>query len=279
MKRIIDKSKVLSNQMRARAMAVEGADFLLRRVAEDLVDRLAVQNRTFDRAVYVGPPSAHVEDMIAATGKVRELTHVDPLDFHDDEHLSLEQGTHDLIISLVHLHETNDVPGLLLQMRMAMKPDGLLIACVPGSGSLQELRSVLMHVEEATLGGASPRVLPFMDVRAAGGLLQRAGFALPVVDHDEVIVRYASMFDLVKDLRAMGATNSLVERSRRVLTWPFFLRAAEAYGQDHADADGRIRATFGFVWMSGWVPDASQPKPLKPGSAKASLATVLKDRS
>jgi hypothetical protein len=148
-----------------------------------------------------------------------------------------------------------------------------------GAGTLAELRESLLAAEAELLGGASPRVLPFADVREVGALLQRAGFALPVTDVEQVTVRYATMFDLMADLRAMGAASPLSGRSRRPATRQFFARAAQIYAERFSDPDGRIRATFSFIWMSGWAPDASQQKPLKPGSGKVSLATVLGDRN
>jgi hypothetical protein len=172
----------------------------------------------------------------------------------------------------------NDLPGALVQMRRALKPDGLLIAALIGGETLTELRQSLTIAESELLGGASPRVAPFVDVRALGGLAQRAGLALPVVDLDRAIVRYADMFALVADLRAMGATNALDERSRTPLRREVLARAAALYAERFADPDGRLRATFDIVWLAGWVPDESQPKPLKPGSATMRLADALKSR-
>jgi SAM-dependent methyltransferase len=174
------------------------------------------------------------------------------------EELPLADESIDLAVSLLSLHETNDTPGLLAQIRRALKPDGLFLAALPGQGTLAELRTALLEAETEVSGGASPRVAPFMDVRDAGALLQRAGFALPVADSETLTVRYDTMFDLMRDLRAMGATNALVARSRK----PASRRLC-------------IRATFSLVWLSGWAPHVSQQKPLKPGSARVSLAEIL----
>ena len=174
-------------------------------------------------------------------------------------------------MSLLSLQEANDLPGALIQIRRALRPDGLFLGAIAGGGTLAELRESLLAAETELYGGASPRVAPFTDVRDAGALLQRAGFALPVADVETVTVRYASMFGLLRDLRAMGASNALVARTRRP-SRRLFARAAEIYAERFADPDGRIRATFAIVWMSGWAPHASQQKPLKPGSATVSLA-------
>jgi hypothetical protein len=184
----------------------------------------------------------------------------------------------DLAVSLLALQDANDIPGMLAQIRRALKADGLFMGAMAGAGTLSELRESLLAAETELYGGASPRVIPFTDVRDAGALLQLAGFALPVADVDTVTVRYDTMFDLMADLRAMGATSALVDRSRRPATRRFFQRAAEIYAERFSDADRRIRATFSIVWLAGWAPDASQQKPLKPGSAQVSLAKILEEK-
>jgi hypothetical protein len=170
----------------------------------------------------------------------------------------------------------NDLPGALVQIRRALRPDGLFMACLVGGQSLNELRAALAAAEEEILEGVSPRVAPFVDLRDLGGLLQRAGFALPVTDVDTVTVRYDHLFALAHDLRSMGATNALALRDKRGLRRTVLLRAAEIYAERFSDADGRVRATFDLVWLSGWAPHESQQKPLKPGSAKMRLADALK---
>ncbi|WP_437344189.1 methyltransferase domain-containing protein [Mesorhizobium marinum] len=193
-------------------------------------------------------------------------------------HLPFEPASIDLAASLLSLQDENDIPGMLVQIRRALMPDGLFLGAMAGAGTLAELRESLLAAEAELSGGASPRVLPFADVRDAGALLQRAGFALPVTDVETTTVRYATMFDLMADLRAMGAANTLSGRSRRPQTRAFFARAAQIYAERFSDPDGRIRATFSIIWMSGWAPDASQRKPLRRGSAEVSLAKVLGDR-
>jgi SAM-dependent methyltransferase len=193
----------------------------------------------------------------------------------DEEALPFAPASFDLVVSALALQGVNDLPGALLQIRRALAPDGLFMGCLIGGQSLQELRLAFAEAEEAITGGVSPRVAPFADLRDMGGLLQRAGFALPVTDVDTITVRYGSIFGLLRDLRAMGATNALVARDRRPLRRAVLMRAAEIYHSRFADPDGRLRATFEFVWLSGWAPHESQQKPLQPGSAKARLADAL----
>jgi SAM-dependent methyltransferase len=180
------------------------------------------------------------------------------------------------VVSSLALQFVNDLPGTLAQIKRALKPDGLFLAAMIGGETLTELRQSFAAAESEIEGGASPRVAPMIDLRDAGALLQRAGFALPVTDVDRIVVRYDNAFALMRDLRRMGATNILVERSRKFLRRATLLRMAEIYQEKFSDPDGRIRATFDVVWMSGWAPHESQQKPLKPGSAEASLADAVK---
>lgn len=280
----------LIQQRRARALKqpVEGADFLLKLAAEELAERLAVVERHFDEAVELHGGTGLAGRMCARTGKIGHLLRLELPNAHSGEGeireaplelLPLEPETINLAISPLALHLTNDTPGVFIQVRRALKPDGLFLAVIPGAGTLAELKDVMLAAEADIYGGASPRVIPFADVRDIGALMQRAGFALPVVDTESRTVRYGSMFSLLKDLRAMGMTNPLQNRSRKPLSRRFFLRAAELYQERYADADGRIRATFSFIHVSGWAPHDSQQKPLKPGSAKARLADALKVKS
>lgn len=192
------------------------------------------------------------------------------------ERLPFAPESLDLVVSALALQFVNDLPGVLAQIRRALKPDGLLLAAMIGGDSLTELRQAFAAAEAECEGGVSPRVAPFADLRDVGALLQRAGFALPVTDVDRVVVRYANAFALMQDLRRMGAANMLVERRRMPSRRATMLRMAEIYAERFADADGRIRATFDIIWLSGWAPHASQQPPLKPGSAKASLAEAVK---
>lgn len=286
MQPIFDASIVIAHRRRALAQAVAGADFLVARAAEDLADRLAVVERKFDRAAAIFGISPAATAVLAASGKATEVVRLEadesflgggPGIVSDPETLALEPASIDLAVSVLALQEANDIPGQLIQIRRALRPDGLFLGVLAGAGTLAELRESLLAAETELTGGASPRVIPFTDVRDAGGLLQRAGFALPVADVETVTVRYDTMFGLMADLRAMGATNALADRSRKPATRRLFQRAAEIYAERFSDPDGRVRASFSFVWLSGWAPDASQQKPLKPGSAQVSLAKVLGD--
>lgn len=284
---LFEPGLVTRRRKRALTQPATGADFLLRRVAEDLVDRLSAVERRFSRAAVIKSWTPLVAGALAASGKVDEVLRVeadaaflgvDDGRIADGDRLPLELASLDLVVSLLSLQEADDLPGQLIQMRRALRPDGLFLACLAGAGTLAELRDCLLASETEITGGASPRITPFADVREVGGLLQRAGFALPVADVEPVAVRYGDMFALMRDLRSMGSTNPLRGRLKHPTRRAIFLRAAEIYAERYSDADGRVRATFNLVWMSGWVPHESQQKPLKPGSAQVSLVEALKPR-
>lgn len=260
------------------------------RAAEDLCDRVSVVKRRFTLAADFGSPGPHAAAALADGGQVDRVIRIAPTqvsigegDFlpavGDVERLPVDDGRLELAVSLLALQTVNDLPGALVQMRRALKGDGLLIAAMLGGDTLTELRQSLTIGESGLLGGASPRVAPFVDVRTLGGLAQRAGLALPVVDVDRTVVRYPDMFALLNDLRAMGAANALHARSRKPMRREVLAEAAAAYAERFADPDGRLRATFDLVWLAAWAPHESQPKPLAPGSATARLADALKRRS
>jgi SAM-dependent methyltransferase len=289
--RVFDRDLINRRLDRAWARhASDGrADFLLARAAQDLGERLSLVKRRFPVAADFGSPGPHGAIELAAGGQVDSVVRIASTraslgtgDFlsaiGDPERLPVGDGRLDLAVSLLALQTVNDLPGALVQMRRALKPDGLLIAALIGGETLTELRQSVTIAESEVLRGASPRVSPFVDARALGGLAQRAGLALPVVDLDRAIVRYADMFALIADLRAMGAANALEERSRKPLRREVLIRAAALYAERFADPDGRVRATFDLVWLAGWAPHESQPKPLEPGSAKMRLADALKGR-
>ena len=287
MQPIIDTDLLIERKRRALARAVPGADFLMARAVDDLAERLGAVERHFEKAATLFCITSAARDAILASGKAADAVRIEADAVFLDPgpgivaapgHVPLGPESIDLAVSLLSLQDENDIPGMLIQIRRALKPDGLFLGVMAGSGTLAELRESLLAAEAEIFGGASPRIIPFADVREAGALLQRAGFALPVADVETVTVRYATMFGLMADLRAMGAANPLLARSRRPLTRKFFARAAEIYAERFSDPDGRIRATFSLVWLSGWAPDASQQKPLKPGSAKVSLARFLEGR-
>jgi SAM-dependent methyltransferase len=276
--------RLLARRRLARAIAGGYEDFLLRRAIDDLDERLGTVLRRFPLALDVGTPTAGAAQWLLASGRVDHVVRLaptpdaisGPLTLRGDaESLPFADGRFDLAISLLALHGVNDLPGALIQIRRALKPDGLFLGCLLGGATLDELRQAFMQAESELEGGVSPRVAPFADVRDLGGLLQRAGFALPVADLEPVIVRYADPFGLFRDLRAMGLTNALVHRRRTPLRRATLVRAGEIYAQRFADADGRLHATFEIAWLSGWAPHESQQKPLRPGSAQVRLADAL----
>src|SRR5215475_4911733 len=263
---VFDRRRQRTHRMRAAALGP--STFLIERVAEDLSDRLATVLRRFEYALDLGTPTDAVRRVLAASGKVGTI-------IADEEALPFRDASLDLVVSGLALQFVNDLPGTLIQIRRALKPDGLLLAALAGGDTLTELRQAFAAAEAEIEDGISPRVVPFSDVRDMGALLQRAGFALPVTDVDRVTARYASPISLMHDLRRMGATSALLERSRRPLKRATLTRMTQIYAERFADRDGRIRATFEIVWLSGWAPHASQQKPLAPGSAHQRLADVL----
>jgi SAM-dependent methyltransferase len=261
------------------------ATFLLDRAAVELGERLSAVRRRFDVAADLGTPTDAVSRILAANKNIGTIVaasaNLQAADQSllrvaaDEEALPFADGVLDLVASVLTLQFVNDLPGTLIQVRRALKPDGLFLAALVGGESLTELRSAFAAAESEIEGGVSPHVAPFADVREIGNLLQRAGFALPVVDIDRLVVRYDSAFALMHDLRAMGATNALRERRRKPLRRRTLVRMAEIYAGRYADADGRVRATFEIIWLSAWAPHESQQKPLKPGSAAQRLADAL----
>lgn len=277
--------RLLLRQRRRRANALGAETFLLDRVAAELGERLGVVLRRFDRVADLGTPTTAVQRMLAASGRFGAVVAATPDPAQadaaslrvaaDEETLPFADGSLDLVVSALALQFVNDLPGTLIQIRRALQADGLFMAALIGGGSLSELREAFAAAESELEGGISPRVAPFADVRELGGLLQRAGFALPVVDSDRLTVRYDSAVGLMQDLRRMGATNILRERRRTPLKRSTLARVGAIYAERFADADGRVRATFEIVWLSGWAPHQSQQKPLKPGSAARRLADAL----
>jgi SAM-dependent methyltransferase len=268
---LFDRRLLHVRQQRAERQGA--ATFLLDRVAEEIAERLLAVVRDFAAAADIGTPGDAVRR--ALESRVGQLAHVDLPD-GGAEALPLAPQSIDLAVSALALQFVNDLPGVLAQIRRALKPDGLLMAAMIGGDTLTELRQSFAAAEADLEGGVSPRVAPFADLRDMGALLQRTGFALPVTDVDRVVVRYDNPFALMQDLRRMGATNVLVERRRLPTRRATLLRMAQFYAERFSDPDGRIRATFDIVWLSGWAPHESQQQPLKPGSAKASLAEAVR---
>jgi SAM-dependent methyltransferase len=282
---IID-SALLRDRRNRRAGEAVAHDFLLARVAEDFAERLSIVRRTFPMAANVGAYHGVVSRRLRETNTVGCIIDVEaspallaqcdgPRILAECEVLPFAPESLDLIVSGLAWQLVNDIPGVLAQARRALKPDGLLLAAFLGGDTLKELREAWLAAEAEILGGASPRVSPFADVRDLGGLLQRAGFALPVADSDVFRVTYADPLAMMRELQAMAASNMLVERRRVPVTRGLLMRACEIYAERFALPDGRIPATYEIVTLTAWVPHDSQQKPLKPGSAQMRLAEVL----
>ena len=286
--RIFDR--VLHRRRLDRAAPGFGAaDFLKRRVADDLVERLDGINRrfgvaldlgardgTFGRALSDSPVAAKLDFLIQSDLSARMLGNTEGARaVVDEEHLPFAPESLNLIVSSLALHWVNDLVGALIQIRLALVPDGLFIGAMLGGATLTELRRSLLAAETEISGGAGPRVSPFADAPDGGALLQRAGFALPVVDTDTVVVRYDHPLKLLADVRAMGETSVLFDRPRSPLSRAILNRACEIYRRDHGGADGRVPATFEILTLTGWAPHESQQKPMRPGSAKTRLADAL----
>ncbi|MBL8567354.1 MAG: methyltransferase domain-containing protein [Hyphomicrobiaceae bacterium] len=277
----------LLRRRRARVARRAGdVDFLLRRVADDLAERLEIVQRSFPMAANLGAHHGVLSRRLRELSSVGLMVDVEsvpellaqcdgPPVLADEEALPFADASLDLVVSALALHHVNDLPGTLLQIRRALKPDGLFLAALLGGSTLAELGEAWLIAEEEITGGASPRVAPSIEVRDLGGLLQRAGFALPVVDSETVRVAYANPLELMRDIKAMGASNVLNARRRVPARRDCLVRAAEIYAERHARADGRILATFEILSVTAWAPDPSQQKPLKPGSASMRLADAL----
>jgi len=291
---IIDRALLRARQR--RALARGPSTFLLDRVAEGLGDRLASVLRAFPRGVDLGTQTDAVRRVLAGSGKVGTIIAANTLAQDalaqdarakseaggsglavaaDEEALPFGDGSLDLVVSALALQLVNDLPGSLVQIRRALKPDGLFVGALLGGETLAELRTAFAAAEAEMEDGISPRVLPFADLRELGSLLQRAGFALPVTDVERLTVRYASPLSLLHDLRRMGAANPLIDRRRRPLRRATLARMLEIYAARFADADECVRATFEIVYLSGWAPYESQQQPLAPGSARTRLAAAL----
>ncbi|HEX3675460.1 MAG TPA: methyltransferase domain-containing protein [Rhizomicrobium sp.] len=250
---------------RARAA---GSSFLAQEAVDGMAERLGAVSRRFARGLDVDSRDESFETLKPFADDWTRPAFL-------DETLSCAPESFDIATSILSLHAVNDLPGALIQIRRALKPDGLFIAALFGGETLRELRDAFAGGESEIAGGASPRVSPFADVRDLGGLLQRAGFALPVADVERTTIRYRAFATLIADLRAMGETNALAERSRRFLRRDVLAASLTRYAARHAEPDGRLRATFDIVYLTAWAPHASQQKPLAPGSARHKLADAL----
>lgn len=287
---VFDRRAVRRHRDRAAA-GLDGHGFLFDEIGERLVDRLDDINRRFTRVLDLGGRTGgHKGGGLARRLSAREgvetvvtadlseaMTRAAPRPaiVADEEMLPFAEGAFDLIVSNCSLHWVNDLPGALIQIRRALRPDGLFLAAMAGGETLHELRGALMGAESAVEGGASPRVSPVADLRDAGALLQRAGFALPVADTDTITVTYPDALALMRDLRGMGETNAVAARRKGFTRRETLLRAAAGYVSEFGDAEGRIPATFQVLYLTGWAPHPDQQKPLRPGSAAGRLADAL----
>lgn len=274
------------------ATKAQDYNFLFAETAERLADRLDDTTRNFPMAVDLGCHSGELGQTIGTRGGIETLYQTDISARYaqvartnngkgtlvaDEEFLPFAEGSLDLILSNLSLHWVNDLPGMLLQARRSLKPDGLFLACMLGGETLKDLREALMTAEAEEEGGVSPRVSPFVDVKDAGALLQRSGFALPVVDADDIFIDYPDALKLMRDLSGMGESNLITKRSKKFTKRSTLARAAAIYHERHARSDGRIMAKFQVVYLTAWAPDESQPKPLRRGSGQVSLVDFLGD--
>lgn len=282
---LFDRRALNRNRARA-AKTLADAGFLLAEAADGLASRLLPVTRDFPLAVDLGAQDGALGRAARATADIGTLISTEaggplldalpvPRLAADEEALPFADESLDLVLSSLSLQWVNDLPGTLIQIRRTLKPDGLFLAAIAGGETLKELRQAFIAAETEITGGISPRVAPFVEIRDAGALLQRAGYALPVVDSDTLTVRYGDPFALLRDLKAMGWSNALAERSRKPLRRDVLMRAMQVYAEQNADPDGRLRATFEIIYLSGWAPDESQQKPLRPGSARTRLADAL----
>jgi SAM-dependent methyltransferase len=288
---VFDRRLLRVRRDRATA-SLPAHDFLFREVAARLVDRLADIRRDFTVALDLGCHNGFVAEAAKRlpAGKIGALVEADlsprmaavardntglPTVAADEEYLPFGDASFDLVLSCASLHQVNDLPGALVQVQRALKPDGVFLAAMFGGATLSELRQAWLAAETAQEGGAGPRVAPFADLRDAAGLLQRAGFALPVADSDTITVTYDNPLKLMADLRGMGESNVLIERRRTATRRATLMAAAEHYRTQFAGSDGRAPATFQVLYLTGWAPAAGQPQPLRPGSAEARIADAL----
>lgn len=282
---IFDRQTLRLRRDRA-ARGFAGFDFLKQEVAERLEDRLLGVNRQFPIAVDLGGHTGTLANILGRQSGVETVLRTDLSPamaeqgqglciVADEEVLPLGHQSVNLVCSALSLHWVNDLPGALVQINHALKPDGLFLAAMLGGDTLTELRQAFLEAEMAVLGGASPRVSPFVDVRDAGNLLQRAGFALPVADTEHITVDYSDALSLMRDLRGMGESNVVRDRYKAPMSRRLLMAVAEAYHDLFARPDGRIEATFEIVYLTGWAPHESQQQPLKPGSATMKLEDAL----
>jgi SAM-dependent methyltransferase len=278
MPRVFDRHRIAE---RLAQRPDEGRDFITSLVLEDLAERLLATRHAFARAIIIGPdPRPFPRTGISGGGPIAfahasTLLEVPGVPLVPTDPLALPEDGYDLIVSLFDLQIIDDVPGFLARIRAQLAPDGLFLGAAVGGDSLRELRAAFLAAEAETSGGASARIAPMIPFEAVPGLLQRAGLALPVADLESHTVRYGDPLALMRELKGLGAANPLADRPSRPMTRQLLATALQRYGEIAADPDGRVRASLDIIWLSGWAPHESQPKPLRPGSATVSLATIL----
>lgn len=288
--KIFDEATLQLRQARAKGRFLNkfdaSPDFLITHVANDIAERLAMVSRQFNNAIDLFGRTGAMASVMQEVENITKVSRVELPEFHAEntsyeilrsapDLLDIGGDPVDLVVSTFALHWSNDLPGTLIQLKNSIQPDGLFLGVLAGPDTLNELRECLAIAESELFGGITPRIDPFITVQAAGALMQRAGFALPVIDTETVTIRYDNIYGLVNDLRAMAATNVLCAREKQKFSKKLFSRAAEIYASRFADEDGRIRATFELIFLSGWVPHQSQQKPAKPGSAAIHLADAI----
>ncbi|HXG79837.1 MAG TPA: methyltransferase domain-containing protein [Methyloceanibacter sp.] len=284
--RLLFDRTLLRTRRERFAHEIEAREFLLAHVAHEISERVALMLRPFPRALDLGAYHGLLGRKIATLPSVESVVYAEsayafaalcprPALVCDEDLLPFKQASFNLIVSGLALHRVNDLPGALIQIRHALAPDGLFMAALLGAGALVELREALLEAEAEMEGGASPRISPFGDIRDYGALLQRAGFALPVTDSETLSVLYPDPRTLMHEVRALGGGNVLLARSRKPLSRQTLARAESLYRARHETAEGKVKASFEIVYLSGWAPDPSQQKPLKPGSAAKRLAEAL----
>lgn len=268
---IFDRALYLARQARA-----SGTEILENHMAAELGERLSFIMKTFPHSLLIAQSPQIIAKSLELSGKVTDLNIAHPSSY---DNLDLPENTFDAVFSMLDLHCVNDVPGHLSQLGRSLKPDGLLVVAFFAGDTLRELRESWLHAELEITGGVSPRVAPMIGVRELGGLMQRAGLALPVADIDNSEVRYADVFALMKEVKSFGYANPLVGRNPRFISRRLLTKMAEHFHATNTDSDGRIHATLEIAWAMAWRPHESQPKALKPGSATHHLAEVLKQSS
>ena len=273
---IIFNRKLLKTRLRKAAFKT-APDFIVKRAADDLLDRLLTIKRPFSRSLDISFFNNQFSDAIIYSGRTKPLKAglISGDVIVDDEFLPFKEESFDLVVCGMNLQWVNDLPGTLKQIRRILAPDGLFIACLPGGLTFNEMRNVFIHAELEKTGGSSPRVHPFIDVRDMGALLQRGGFTLPVADVDSFTIRYDNLYSMINEIRQMTFSSVLHSVSNKNLTRDIIMHAQKLYSDNFSDDDGRLRLSFEIIWLSGWAAHDSQQEPAKPGSATHSLENAI----